>query len=164
MEASVQEWKTSRGAGPYLEVERDEVLSKAAVRRRVGLCRVVGNVREHSRRKSGQVHPKNVRRGRWDACTAERGVKSDLIQDEEDEVKAREEGGGEVHVVHDGQLRIVARVDRVRRGQDRCTGVEGADDTGLCDRDGLHKDEAERGRGRHSRIRGQARGDFRLAG
>lgn len=61
----------------------------------------------------------------------------DLVQDKVEQIESRDQGRRKVDVGRNGQARVIFRVDRVRRGQDRGTSVEGRDDTGLGDRDGL---------------------------
>lgn len=61
----------------------------------------------------------------------------DLVQDEIEEVESRNERRWEINVSRNGQFGIVSRVDRVGSCQDRRPGVEGGDDPGLGNRDGL---------------------------
>ena len=60
-----------------------------------------------------------------------------LVQDEVDEVKAGDERGRQVDVVHDGQARVVARAHRVGRRQHARARVQRGDDACLGHRDCL---------------------------
>ena len=61
----------------------------------------------------------------------------DLIQHEIQQVEPRDESRGEVDVAGDGELCVVLRADGVSCSENGCAGIEGGDDTGFCDGDGL---------------------------
>jgi hypothetical protein len=61
----------------------------------------------------------------------------DAVQDQVDQVEARQQGRRQVDVLGHGQVRVVAAADGVGRGQDAGAGVERGDDAGLGDGDGL---------------------------
>ena len=60
-----------------------------------------------------------------------------LVQDEVEQVETGDQCWGQVNVGRDRQLRVVSRVDRVCRSQDRRSRVQRSDNTSLCDRDSL---------------------------
>jgi hypothetical protein len=61
----------------------------------------------------------------------------DLVQDEEEEVKAREERVWEVHILGDALAFVVPPVERIGSSQHRGTSVERGGDARLGDGDGL---------------------------
>jgi hypothetical protein len=61
----------------------------------------------------------------------------DFVEDEVEQVESRDERRREINVGRDGQLGVVSTVDGVGGCEDRGTSIEGGDDTGLCDGDGL---------------------------
>ena len=65
------------------------------------------------------------------------GVARGGVEDEEEDVEAGEEGGGEVDVLDRGDPGVVAAVERVSSGEDGGAGVEGGGDAGFGDGDGL---------------------------
>lgn len=57
----------------------------------------------------------------------------DLVEDEVQQVETRDQGRRQVDVARDGPLEVVLGPDGVGCREDRSTGVQGGDDTGLRD-------------------------------
>ena len=77
-----------------------------------------------------------------------------LVQDEVDEVKAGDEGGRQVQVVHDGQARVVARAHRVGGRQHARARVERCDNARLGHRHCLLLHHLVQLRAQHTRSAG----------
>lgn len=60
-----------------------------------------------------------------------------LVEDEVEQVESRDEGRGQVDVARDGPVEVVLAADGVGGGQDRGARIEGRDDAGFRDGDGL---------------------------
>lgn len=60
-----------------------------------------------------------------------------LVQDQVNQVKSGEERGWQLDVLDDGEFGVILGMDRVSSGQDRGSGVQGANDTGFGNGDGL---------------------------
>ena len=65
------------------------------------------------------------------------GFPAGLVEDEEEDVEAGEQGGGEVDVLDGRDARVVPAVERVGGREDGRAGVEGGGDAGFGNGDGL---------------------------
>lgn len=61
----------------------------------------------------------------------------DPVQYQVNEIEPRQQRGRKINVLRDGQVRVVFTPDRVRRGQDARSSVQGRDDPRFGDGDGL---------------------------